>query len=362
VSDPTLEAIFAGLSEEYLGFLRENKIQVIQVLELLTRKGVLVSAPKGPGEYFLNEHYHIEFEGIPVLCLNTDFSAVLHQFPTVYDASSELGISVESIMRVCRRLQKTTSNLSFRWLDEHAGELPDIEEPMSVEAIKEEYVYQCNRGAGGRKSGDGEVELRRTGRARKPAFDVGIFQYISQSRDTYISVKRHKLNRKIVQFIGRKFKIPQSDDLYVVCDVCTLKEDHYVLYYKYFSLTKFPQTRPIEESDHFFGECDNMIDSRDFAQWLHKDYTVPDEGASTGAEEDESGSAEQSSSGGEDDHSGSDGVSQGYEPKGYKPSGLAAARNRRNKRPTSSTGKLILDLVNVSNASENMFYVLLLTS
>jgi hypothetical protein len=41
---------------------------------------------------------------------------------------------------------------------------------------------------------------------------------------------------------------------------------------------------------------------------------------------------------------------------------LAAARNRRNKRPTSSTGKLILDLVNVSNASENMFYVLLLTS
>lgn len=296
-----------------------------RVVRQLLNKGAIEVGDNG---YFVNVHYNINYESTGVLCLSPECSVALHHFSNVNEASAKLGISVDSILKVCRRQQKSTSNLCFRWIDHYVSEYPVLTDPLSIEKIKSEYV--C------RKQGrqlPAITEARRTNRTRKPAIDNGTFHCTPNVGDKFVPVKRRCLNETVLSFLGRKFRIPNIDDVFVTCNVCSTRDDQYLLFYKYFSLSKFPKDEPVEESDHFFAECDNMIDSHQFAQWLPEDFDVESNGNQSIRFE------ESSSDAGTDDKAlNSEVESQDDECRLSK---------RRRPRPVSVVGSLLLGLIKV---------------
>jgi hypothetical protein len=210
----------------------------------------------GSALYSLNAHYHTEFDAMAVRCLRSDGEVALTDFSSVYDASSELGISVRNILRVCRRLQKTTSNLSFRWLDEH--DEPPIEEPVSVGDIKSKHqLLELNRLSLQAPDGPAPRSSRRSG-SRTPSGEYNL-------------IRRPGYPEELSRYIGRRFKKAGDDsspEVFAVTHVCSSQLDPGVFYYRYYSLTKHPAARPKSEKEFLHSSADSMTARPSWADWV----------------------------------------------------------------------------------------------
>lgn len=241
----------------------EHNLSVSEIISKLATKGA-VNVNKD--KISINEHFHMEHNDIPVLCLTADCITPLRLFRNVRDISLELGINVDTVLRVCRRLQKTTRNVCFRWMDQNSDEYPKLKVPVSIESLRLDYVEKKQGICAG-----GTVVPRRHARARSLALDAEIYEQISQSRKKFVSVQRRNISLMVLKMLGRKFKIPGSDDVFITSDVCC-KNGHASLFYKYYSLRKFPKSKPNLVSSYDFAECESMLHSKQFADWLPKDF------------------------------------------------------------------------------------------
>lgn len=198
--------------------------------------------------YSPNEQYHLDFDGIPVICCGVHGNIFLRQFNSVHDASSELDISIASILHVCRGLAKDVFNLTFRWCEKDWSDSLVNENAVSVDYIKS---LKLDKGKPRTSKAFRRSKMRRLDGdhniLRRPAFP-----------------------ESLADFIGRRFKKTNGDDnseVFYIRHVCSSQETPGVFFYRYYSLSKH-QTRPMDEREYHYSPADEMINPNSWVDWI----------------------------------------------------------------------------------------------
>ena len=258
---------FEDVEKEVLTLLEEDNdgsIDITVELENLVKEGIVLKSDGTSDDdtlaetYRLNEHYHIEWKDIPVLCMNSSCSKTLNQFPNAIEAGKELGISVSSILKVCRRLTEKWGNLCFRWADENISEYLEIEEQMTVSDIKSQYIHDS-------------AELEAEGATG--SFSTVSEAYSSQKQyGEYTILRKRRYPDELQQYIGRRFSRSNEDDVlevFTVTHVCQRSlSGAEEFYFRFYSNSAHPVKRPTEDNDFQYMPVDRLTSDDSEVNWV----------------------------------------------------------------------------------------------
>ena len=205
--------------------------------------------------YEMNDHYHFDFEEIEVLCLNADSSLSLRCFSSVVEASSQLGINIKNILRVCRRLQQSEKNLCFRWLDGQQSELTAPDAPLSVREIRDIYMT---------------LNISESCSSNADTLSIDSNKQCTQNV-TYSIIRRPGYPKELEKYVCRRFKKESNggdSEIFLVTHVCSFYLEPGKFFYRYYSISEYPNKRPTDEAKYCHGPAYEMSSPMSWAIWI----------------------------------------------------------------------------------------------
>jgi hypothetical protein len=248
----------------------DSRQNTAHILDELVREGVIIKSfipddsilkavvdDESRIVYKINDHHRVDFENIPVLCLNSTCSIALMEFLNAKQASEVLGISTQNIFRVCTRLQEKSCNLCFRWMDAHASEYPTVDKPLDLREIKSMYMIE-------------EEDLIGVNSRKKNGIR-GSNNTDSPQHGDYFNIRRPRYPDELVRYIGRRFKKIAEDnyELFTVTHVCLCKHCSPTdFYFRYYSNRMHPLKKPTDENSfQYILVNDTLSDDADI-EWV----------------------------------------------------------------------------------------------